>query len=184
MTARFNPPPNWPPPPAGWTPPPDWQPDPAWGPAPQGWQFWVEESPPSGFGSGYGGKQPGVPGAGPSPGAAPYAQGAPYGQATPYAAPQGEPAGQHPRPNRDAWKRAALVALGLFAVFGTLAAVLALDDAAYAAGRVFGVALLAFIVTAVAARLSASRWGWARYLAVLLPVYLVMSVLSALGSRS
>jgi len=41
MTAVFNPPPNWPPPPAGWTPPPGWQPDPAWGPAPEGWQLWT-----------------------------------------------------------------------------------------------------------------------------------------------
>lgn len=42
MAARFNPPPNWPAPPAGWTPPPGWTPDPAWGPAPAGWQLWVE----------------------------------------------------------------------------------------------------------------------------------------------
>jgi len=39
---RFNPPPNWPVPPAGWTPPPGWEPDPAWGPAPFGWQLWVD----------------------------------------------------------------------------------------------------------------------------------------------
>lgn len=39
---RYNPPPNWPAPPAqGWTPPRDWQPDPSWGPAPEGWEFWV-----------------------------------------------------------------------------------------------------------------------------------------------
>lgn len=42
---RFNPPPNWPQPPAGWTPPPGWQPDPAWGPAPVGWSLWIEEQP-------------------------------------------------------------------------------------------------------------------------------------------
>src|SRR5688572_18712171 len=36
----FNPPPNWPPCPAGWTPPSGWQPDPAWPPAPTGWEFW------------------------------------------------------------------------------------------------------------------------------------------------
>lgn len=45
MAKRFNPPPNWPAPPAGWQPPADWQPDPAWGPAPQGWQLWVDEPP-------------------------------------------------------------------------------------------------------------------------------------------
>lgn len=44
MAFRYNPPPNWPQPPAGWTPPPGWQPDPAWGPAPEGWQVWVEDS--------------------------------------------------------------------------------------------------------------------------------------------
>ncbi len=41
MSMRFNPPPNWPVPPAGWTPPPGWRPDPSWGPAPPGWQLWV-----------------------------------------------------------------------------------------------------------------------------------------------
>jgi hypothetical protein len=40
---RFNPPPGWPPAPAGWTPPPGWQPDPAWPPAPPGWPLWVDE---------------------------------------------------------------------------------------------------------------------------------------------
>lgn len=43
MSTRFNPPPNWPAPPAGWTPPAGWEPDPAWGPAPEGWEIWVEE---------------------------------------------------------------------------------------------------------------------------------------------
>ncbi len=37
---RFNAPPNWPRPPAGWTPPPGWTPDPAWGPAPTDWRYW------------------------------------------------------------------------------------------------------------------------------------------------
>src|SRR5688500_4547662 len=45
MTMRYNPPPNWPQPPAGWTPPPGWRPQAAWGPAPPGWQFWVEVHP-------------------------------------------------------------------------------------------------------------------------------------------
>lgn len=50
---RFNPPPNWPPAPAGWTPPPGWEPDPAWGPAPHGWPLWVslDASRKSWFGS-------------------------------------------------------------------------------------------------------------------------------------
>lgn len=39
---RFNPPPGWPPAPAGWVPAADWRPDPSWGPAPDGWVFWVE----------------------------------------------------------------------------------------------------------------------------------------------
>ncbi len=43
---RFNPPPNWPQPPAGWTPPPGWEPDPAWGPVPPGWQLWVADNRP------------------------------------------------------------------------------------------------------------------------------------------
>lgn len=43
MNKRFNPPPNWPKPPAGWVPPPGWLPDPAWGPPPEGWQLWVDE---------------------------------------------------------------------------------------------------------------------------------------------
>jgi hypothetical protein len=40
---RFNPPPNWPAPPAGWTPPQGWRPDPGWGPPPADWQLWVPE---------------------------------------------------------------------------------------------------------------------------------------------
>ena len=46
MALVFNPPPNWPAPPAGWTPTPTWRPDPAWGPVPDGWQLWVEEHDP------------------------------------------------------------------------------------------------------------------------------------------
>lgn len=42
----FNAPPNWPASPAGWTPPDGWQPDPSWPPAPEGWQFWVDDTPP------------------------------------------------------------------------------------------------------------------------------------------
>jgi hypothetical protein len=40
---RFNPPPNWPEPPAGWSPPPDWEPDPAWPQLPYGWQLWIAD---------------------------------------------------------------------------------------------------------------------------------------------
>jgi hypothetical protein len=48
---RFNPPPNWPPPPPGFVPPPRWQPDPDWPPAPPGWQLWVpDDSVPDGTG--------------------------------------------------------------------------------------------------------------------------------------
>lgn len=38
---RFNPPPGWPDPPAGWAPSENWVPDPAWPPAPPDWQFWL-----------------------------------------------------------------------------------------------------------------------------------------------
>jgi hypothetical protein len=40
---RFNPPPNWPQPPAGWSPPPGWEPDPSWPQPPSGWQLWIAE---------------------------------------------------------------------------------------------------------------------------------------------
>ena len=46
MALVFNPPPNWPKPPAGWSPTPTWRPDPAWGPVPEGWQLWIEEPEP------------------------------------------------------------------------------------------------------------------------------------------
>ncbi|MEQ4204856.1 excalibur calcium-binding domain-containing protein [Actinopolymorpha sp. B9G3] len=46
MADRYNPPPNWPRPPADWTPPPGWKPDPSWGPPPYGWQLWIDDSPP------------------------------------------------------------------------------------------------------------------------------------------
>ena len=44
-TTRFNPPPGWPPAPAGWVAPPGWQPDPSWPEPPPGWQLWVEGHP-------------------------------------------------------------------------------------------------------------------------------------------
>src|SRR3954468_21560160 len=40
---RFNPPPGWPEPPAGWVPPSNWHPDPSWPAAPVGWSFWTED---------------------------------------------------------------------------------------------------------------------------------------------
>ncbi|MBR7835817.1 hypothetical protein KDL01_21265, partial [Actinospica durhamensis] len=40
---KFNPPPNWPQPVAGWSPPPGWKPDPSWPKPPPGWQLWIEE---------------------------------------------------------------------------------------------------------------------------------------------
>jgi hypothetical protein len=43
MTARFNPPPGWPVPPAGWTPDASWRPDPSWPEPPPGWSLWIEE---------------------------------------------------------------------------------------------------------------------------------------------
>lgn len=46
MSWTFNPPPGWPPQPAGWRPPPGWAPDPAWPPAPTGWQFWLPAPAP------------------------------------------------------------------------------------------------------------------------------------------
>ena len=46
MGLRFNPPPNWPPPPPGFVPPPRWQPDPSWPPPPPGWQVWVHDPLP------------------------------------------------------------------------------------------------------------------------------------------
>lgn len=42
---RFNPPPGWPPAPAGWVAPPGWQPDPSWPEPPPGWQLWVADRP-------------------------------------------------------------------------------------------------------------------------------------------
>jgi len=47
---RFNSPPGWPQPPAGWAPPPGWKPDPSWPEPPEGWQLWVDESAPTGTG--------------------------------------------------------------------------------------------------------------------------------------
>lgn len=40
---KFNPPPNWPQPPAGWIPPAGWKPDPSWPPPPDGWIVWVPD---------------------------------------------------------------------------------------------------------------------------------------------
>jgi hypothetical protein len=43
LTMRFNPPPTWPQPPAGWAPPPGWNPDPSWPPPPAGWRLWLPD---------------------------------------------------------------------------------------------------------------------------------------------
>lgn len=43
MTQRYNPPPNWPAPPAGWTPGPGWRPDPNWPEPPPGWQLFIDD---------------------------------------------------------------------------------------------------------------------------------------------
>ena len=40
---RFNPPPNWPQPRAGWVPPPGWKPDPSWPQPPLGWPLWIAD---------------------------------------------------------------------------------------------------------------------------------------------
>ncbi len=40
---RFNPPPGWPQPPAGWIPPTGWRPDPSWPVPPAGWQLWLPD---------------------------------------------------------------------------------------------------------------------------------------------
>jgi hypothetical protein len=45
VRARFNPPPNWPPPPPGWTPAANFTPDPAWPAPPPGWPLWVLDDP-------------------------------------------------------------------------------------------------------------------------------------------
>ena len=45
MAMRFNSPPNWSTPQAGWTPPAGWSPPAEWGAAPDDWQFWVEDGP-------------------------------------------------------------------------------------------------------------------------------------------
>lgn len=41
---RFNPPPGWPTPPAGWKPPAGWSPDPGWPTPPDDWQLWLPEN--------------------------------------------------------------------------------------------------------------------------------------------
>ena len=46
MSARFNKPPGWPQPPAGWKPAPDWVPDPKWPTPPPGWQLWSADAGP------------------------------------------------------------------------------------------------------------------------------------------
>jgi hypothetical protein len=43
---RYNPPPGWPPAPAGFRPEPGWQPDPSWPAPPPGWQLWVNDDQP------------------------------------------------------------------------------------------------------------------------------------------
>lgn len=58
MTLRFNPPPNWPQPPAGWVPPTDWCPDPGWPAPPVGWQLWMDDAAQQGQSVALYGSQP------------------------------------------------------------------------------------------------------------------------------
>lgn len=44
-TRRFNPPPSWPPVPAGWEPPTSWVPPSDWPALPAGWSLWIEDEP-------------------------------------------------------------------------------------------------------------------------------------------
>ncbi|HST83676.1 MAG TPA: HNH endonuclease family protein [Kineosporiaceae bacterium] len=46
MSARFNKPPGWPQPPAGWEPARDWAPDPSWPTPPLGWRLWIIDPAP------------------------------------------------------------------------------------------------------------------------------------------
>jgi hypothetical protein len=47
---RLNPPPGWPPVPAGFVPLPGWQPGPSWPAPPPGWQLWLpEDDTPHGY---------------------------------------------------------------------------------------------------------------------------------------
>jgi Domain of unknown function (DUF4190)/Septum formation len=86
MGLRFNPPPGWPPPPAGFVPPPGWQPDPSWPPPPPGWQLWVpDDTEPTP------GPMPPMPGPTPAVGVPGPAGPAPYG-----GPPSAYPAGQAP----------------------------------------------------------------------------------------
>ncbi len=41
--SRFNPPPGWPPAPAGWKPPAEWKPPSSWPAPPPGWQLWLPD---------------------------------------------------------------------------------------------------------------------------------------------
>lgn len=160
MALVFNSPPNWPTAPQGWTPPQDWQPDPAWGPAPDGWQFWVDDGVAA------------QSGPRPAPGSDQWL------------------AGQQPtdgKPNKDAWKRAGLVALGWFLVFGAINLALANSvgvDPAQALGWVMGVVLLALLAVGFGAWRSARRWGWGRYIGLMFVVIVLLNMLSRVASNS
>jgi len=70
VTLRFNPPPNWPRPPAGWMPPAGWKPDPSWPSPPAGWHLWLPDAN-AGAPTRAGSVRPAVEGAGtPQPGTA------------------------------------------------------------------------------------------------------------------
>lgn len=58
---RFNPPPNWPPAPAGWAPTPDWTPPAEWPAPPPGWQLWLHEQPDNPWESQYSASRPPLP---------------------------------------------------------------------------------------------------------------------------
>jgi hypothetical protein len=90
---RFNPPPNWPAPPAGWTPPPGWQPDPAWGPAPEGWSLWLDDAGQPADGPAAAAPTAPLPAPIPAPGpAGPAGHGAPVPPPPPPGAPLAGPA--------------------------------------------------------------------------------------------
>ena len=93
--------------------------------------------------------------------------------------PEGGAAGG--RPNRNAWGRAAIIAVISVALLTIFPLVGGADNLAEVIGFFVGRALVAYLITAVWAFFSRKHWGWGRYVLTFFLATLVLVVIGNAG---
>ncbi|MCK0114163.1 hypothetical protein MWU75_18650 [Ornithinimicrobium sp. F0845] len=86
------------------------------------------------------------------------------------------------RPNRNAWGRAAVVALIVTALLSIIPVVAGADNLAEVIGFYVGRSLVAYLATALWAFFSSRRWGWTRYAVTFVAITLVLGLFNTAGN--